>query len=298
MMRLVALLSLVATSALADNQKLAAEPCVHRNQHVGWRMITPPILDEKAIFYCTGDDCWSYDRETRKITSALSRPTVPATAPDPDGILTDGHGNTRATADDSHIEVCSRASACKSIKYKVAAAAARVYPLVNATFTLAAVLYVEPGDNDVIKHLVAFDVASGKALGQLAGESIEVLDHGFLVDSKTLYDAAFKKVGTLAAPDEVWVALGSTDRIALRDYQQSQIVIQDTRTAKALARIPTGFLNKQKAFINLVLSADARTLYAIGWDFSEGEVIAIDVAAAKVTSRASPPVCAAGTYRR
>jgi hypothetical protein len=292
-----AVLCALPTGATADGVKPSPTACVNR-EHTEWRQVRDPILDAKALQYCTGNDCWSLDLATAAITSVPRRTPSPMVAGDPAGSLTDGHGTTIATADDTHAEFCphGEAASCKSIKYKVAAPAAAVFPHVNAAFTLGAVFYRGVGDNDVQSYLVAFDLVTGKQLGQIPGENIEVLDHGFLVDQVTLYSAAFKKIGKLAAPDQVWVKLGSTDRIALRDKVKGQILIQDTTTAKVKARIPTGVADRT-TFFTLVPTSDGATLYAIGWASDEGEVLVIDVATAKITARLTPPVCAAGTHR-
>jgi len=109
------------------------------------------------------------------------------------------------------------------------------------------------------------------------------------------YSPTFKKVGKIAAPDRAWVKLGSTDRIALHDSDKGDLILQSTTTANAI-RIPHRAADPAVWFV-LVASSDGAMLYAIGTESEEGEVLAIDVAKAKIVARATPPVCDAGARR-
>jgi hypothetical protein len=210
--------------------------------------------------------------------------------------MTDGNGATLGTVDEKHVEFCPSKGKCKTFKLKFGNPATNgVFVKMNDAHTLGAVLYLPDYENGLSPEVIAFDLVKGKQLAQLAGESIDVLDNGFLVDHETFYSAAFKKVGKLAAPDRAWIKL-SSKLIALRDAETGEILIQDTTTAKLRSRIPTGAAD-HATFFELVPSPDATTLYAIGWAGDEGEVLTIDVATAKITARATPTVCAAGMHR-
>jgi hypothetical protein len=230
------------------------------------------------------------------VANVPRRSPAPKVAPDPDGIHSDGHGTTLATADAKHVELCPKSKPCKSFPLKLAPGS--VYPLTNDAVTLGTVLHIagQAGDQDRATTAYAFDIAAGKQLGTMRASYIQPLDHGFLVDQQTLYSAAFKKIGTLATKDEVWVKLGTTDRIALRDDVRGAFVLQDTTTAKVLGRIPTGVADP-KTFFTLLATLDGSTVYAIGWSSDEGEIIRIDTKTAKITARVTPTVCAAGTHR-
>ena len=293
-MRCLAAIVFVISATAAADVKLAPDACVNR-ETTTWRQVRDPILDGTSLRFCTGVDCWSLDRASGKVTATPTRDTPKATPRDPSGTLTDGHGVTLATADDTHVTYCPPGGTCTSIAYKVTARASDVFPSANAALTLGALLYRGVGNNDVESFVLAFDIAHGKLLAQAPGQRIDVLDHGFLVDDTALYSGKFKKVGKLAVPDRVWVPLASSDRVALHDYKAGKILIQDTTTAKVIARIPTGFAYAD--FYNLVPTTGGTLLYAIGWATNEGKVLVIDVAKAKVTARLSPPVCAAGTHR-
>ena len=306
MNRLASIVALVGSlvvagpeAARAEAAKPATAPCVNR-EATAWRQVRDIVLDASSLQYCTGDDCWSFDLATHTVAAVPKRlPLAPPATQDPPGVLTDGHGTTLATADARHVEFCPRGpearSRCKSFAFKLPVPPAAVYPKMNDARTLGAVVVRGEGDHDPPVWLLAFDLTAGKQVGKLEGSWISVLDHGFWVDHETFYSARFKKVGKIAAPDEVWVKLGSTDRIALRDRVKGDIVLQDTTTGKS-RRIPHGAPDPATRF-TLVASPDGAMLYAIGSVSDEGEVLVIDVAAAKIVARATPTVCAAGTHR-
>ena len=290
-----AALALATGAARADGPRPAPDPCVNR-ETTAWRQVRDATLGTTSLDYCTGDDCWTMALATTVVTNVPKRAPMPASPPDPAGVLTDGKGTTRATANGTDVEFCPGGKgSCTSFHYELPAPAVAVYPELNDAGTLGAILYRGEGEENPPKFLVAFDLARGKQQ-RLAGHDITVLDHGFLVDHTTLYSARFKKLGKLATPDEVWVKLGSTDRIALRDERKGQVVIQDTTTGRVVSRIPTRFVDP-KRFVTLVASPDGATLYAIGSVTDEGEVLTINTKTAKVTARATPAVCATGTHR-
>jgi DNA-binding beta-propeller fold protein YncE len=303
MVRFAIVILVVVPAALlaapGDVMKDAPAPCVHRGSAASTvRFVTHVELTATTLDYCTGDDCWSYDLAKRVVTSMPSRAPGPRGSHyDAEGELTDGRGTTLATADDKHAEFCPHGvKPCVSIRYDVPIAVARVYPAMNAAGTLGAVHCIGVGDIDQEGYVVAFDLAAKKELGRLPVHHVRVLDHGFVIGDKYLRDAAFKKVGDLGVADAAWTPLGSTDRIVQLDTKKAEFVVQDTTTAKVLARFATGAA--PGTFYELVVARDAKTVYAIGSTFSEGEVVTIDPVAGKITSRVAPPICAAGTMRR
>jgi hypothetical protein len=305
MTRLAPMAALVGSLLLAGQSAARADPavpspapCVNREAHA-WRQVRDVELDDRTLQYCTGDDCWSFDRATHAVSAAANRLPLAAAPPrDPPGVMTDGRGTTLATADATHVEFCPGGAGgkppCRSFAYKFPKPVAEVYPKLNDARTLGTVFVIGEGELDPPTWLLAFNLALRKQVGRLEGQAIRVLDHGFLVDDQTFYDARFRKVGTLAAPDEVWIKLGSTDRIALRDREHGEIILQRTTTGKA-TRIPHGADPKTR--FDLIATPDGATLYAIGSAIDEGEVLVIDVATAKITGRATPAVCAPGTHR-
>lgn len=94
---------------------------------------------------------------------------------------------------------------------------------------------------------------------------IRVLDHGFLVNHETFYDARFRKVAKIAAPDQMWVKLGSTDRIARHERERGEIVLQST-TTRAQPTPKRGGSRKgadPQARFDLIAAPDGATLYGI-----------------------------------
>lgn len=276
------------------------EPCVNRGAGLV-RPIRDIELYPGSLQYCTGVDCWSFNLTTRTVAPLPGYLPAAPRAGDPPGEFSDGHGTTLAVADETHVEFCPRgtqvAASCRTFKLKLPVPAAAVKPELNDLRTLGTVTYRGQGDGDKDPPiwLLAFNLATRKQVAQRQGTWITPLDHGFLVDRETLYSAAFKQVARIAAPDEVWVKLGSTDRIALRDTVKGDVIVQNTMTGKAVrfslgARDPT-------TWYALAASPDGATLYAIGSEQAEGEVLVIDVAKTRVIARATAPVCAAGTHR-
>ncbi|HEV7555646.1 MAG TPA: hypothetical protein VGO00_09345 [Kofleriaceae bacterium] len=283
--------------------KDAPAPCVNRGSGLV-RPLHHLALSATSLQFCLGNDCWSLDRATTKFIATKSiAPIKPQASEDPPNTLTDGHGVTLATADAHHVEFCPKGRAsCKSFTYELRTPAAGIDPSVNDARTLGAIVYrgaAEPDDpNHGPSYVLAFDLATGKQLGKLEGSTVTVLDHGFVVDSAKLFDAKLAPIGALAAHDEVWIKVGpTTDVIALRDHDNGDIVIQDTRTAKVRARIPIGIADKSE-FFGLVASPDGAKIYAVGTVRDEGDTLIIDATAGKLVGRASPPVCVAGTMRR
>jgi hypothetical protein len=306
MARLASLAALVGALAIAvggtahaQPSTLSPTPCVNRGGG-----LVRPVQDIEiypgSLQYCTGADCWSFDLATRTVAALPGYvPAVAKPSLDPAGTFTDGHGTTLAIADEAHVEFCPKSidarASCQSFKFKIETPAASVRPQMNDARTLGTVVYRGEGDNDPHVWLLAFNLTARRRVAMLEGSSIRPLDHGFWVDHEMFYSPMFKKVARLAARDEVWVKLGSTDRIALRDTEKGDIVLQSTTTGKAL-RISHGAPDPAVWFA-LVASPDAKTLYAIGSVSDEGEVLVIDVAKAKIVARATPPLCAAGTHR-
>lgn len=227
-----------AGTAHAQQSTLSPTPCVNRGGGLV-RAIKDIELYPGSLQYCTGADCWSFDLATRTVAGlpaylpAVARPSL-----DPSGTFTDGHGVTLAVADETHVEFCPKGidarASCQSFKLKIEAPAASVRPQMNDARTLGTVVYRGEGDNDPRVWLMAFNLGARKRVAMLEGSSIRPLDHGFWVDHDMFYSPTFKKVARIAAPDEVWVKLGSTDRIALRDPEKGDIVLQSTTTGKAV----------------------------------------------------------------
>jgi len=301
----VAVVLLAPSAAVADVPKPAPTPCVNRGGGL-LRPIHDVVLDDKTLAFCTGDDCWMLDRATHTVAAAPKVTPAPEPPRDPAGTLGDGKGATLATADKAHVEFCPRrtggAPACKSFPLAFKTPAASVRPAMNAAGTLGAVVYrgsAEPDDADHgPSYVAAFDLVKGKQLGALAGGDVVVLDRGFVVDSAKIYNAALKPIGKLAAYDEVWIKVGpSTDLIALRDKTTGELVLQNTRTARLVARIPLGAADPTTYF-RLVATPDGAMVYAIGGVEDEGDIVVIDAAHGKLVTHASAPVCAPGTMRR
>ncbi len=276
-------LLIAGVGAARADVKPSPTPCVNREK-VGWRQVRDVVLEAKTLQYCTGDDCWSLELGTNKVVPVARRPPAPP-APAVD---------THATVDETHVEFCART--CKSFPLAFASPGTSVIATMNAARTLGAVLHMPDIESGQSPEVIAFDLVKGKQVGRIAAERITPLDHGFLVDRATLYSPTWRKLGALPAPDEVWIPLGSTDLIALRDDTKGDLVIEDTTTAKIRARIATR-ASDPSTFFSLVAGPGAKRLYAIGWVADEGEVLTIDVASGKLIGRATPTVCAAGTHR-
>ena len=187
-------------------------------------------------------------------------------------------------------------ASCRSFKLTFPARAASVEPAMNDARTLGTVVFRGEGDQDPPTWLVAFNLTTRKQVAKLEGSSLQALDHGFLLDHQTLYSPRFQPIGKLAAPDRAWVKLGSTDRIALRDADKGEIILQSTTTAAAV-RIPTG-ASDPTVWFALVASPDGARLYAIGTESDEGEVLVIDVAKGKILARADGRQCAPPATQR
>jgi len=287
----------IAGAASAQPAKQSATACVNR-EATEWRQVRDPILDDTSLQYCTGDDCWSLDLATNTVRAAPKRPKVKKLRDAP-GILTDGKGTTLASADENHVSFCSGGdpSSCKSFDFKIANHAVNgIAPDMNDEHTLGALTYLGESENGSPSYVLAFDLVKSKQVGKRKAGSIEVLGHGFLVDGTTLYNAAFKKVGRLAAPDQAWERLGKSDLVALHDKKTGEFVFQDTRTGLVKTRVAHGVADKSTLF-QFVPTPDGTKLYAIGFRSDEGEVLTIDVATGKITNRSTPTPCAPGTHR-
>jgi hypothetical protein len=267
-----------------------ALPCVER-ERLGWRAVRDLTLEGGALAFCAGDECWSFDLATRTLAVAPQRPVRPSSLPSSDGLLRGPQGALLARADATHVEFCphGEAAPCATFRYRVPFRVAEVFPRLNAAGTLGTVQVDGVGDNDAPVRVFAFDLVRGATVGQRTAESIEPLDHGFLVDEK-LYSAAFRELGALATTEQAWAPLGGTDRVVVRNRRAGQLVVQDTTTARVVARISIGGATPGEAYA-LLGSADGATLYAVGHGDALAEVLVIDVAAAKVVARVTPAGC-------
>jgi hypothetical protein len=287
----------VAQSAPAAPEPTdAPDPCVNR-EDTWWRAVRDPILDAAALQYCTGADCWKLDLSSNTVAAAPPRPQVKPLR-DRQGELTDKQGTLLASADATQASFCPGGDGtCKVFHYKFDNPAVNgVYPMMNDERTLGAVMYRGESEADEPSFVLAYDLVKGKQIARLEAHEVSVLGRGFLLDETTLYSAAWKKLGTLAARDQAWERLGRTSLLAIHDTEHGAFVIQDASTGKIKARIAHGLTDKA-AWFQFVASPDGARLYAIGSKSDEGEVLTIDVAAGKIVRRATPVVCAPGTHR-
>jgi hypothetical protein len=274
----------------------AAEPCVNR-EATWWRAVRDPVLDAGALRYCTGADCWTLDLASNTIAAAPPRPSPPQRR-DRAGELTDEHGAVLAAAGETQVAFCPGGEGtCQVFDYRFDRPALHgTHPVMNTERTLGAVIHRGDSEAGEPSFVLAYDLVHHRRIGQLRAHDAAVLGHGFLIDETTLYSASLGKLGALAAPDQAWERLGTTSLLALHDTRSGAFVIQDARTGKVKARIAHGVADKA-AWFQFVASPDGATLYAIGSKTDEGEVLTVNVAAGKVTRRASPVACAAGTHR-
>jgi hypothetical protein len=290
----VVFVSLWAAS-LAYADPTSPTPCVNRAKD-GWRELRDTVVDANSLRFCTGDDCWSMDLASSKIASIT---TIPATKPkhDATGELTDASGSVIATASETHVSFCpSGASSCKAFDYKLANPAVNgVYPTMNDERTLGAVMARGESEAHAPSYALMFDLTTAKLIQKVKADDVTVLGHGFLIDD-VLYSARMKKLGKLAVPDQGWDRIGTTDLLALHDRQRGALVIQDSSTAKVVAKIALQ-LPDPKTWFTIIPSTDSKQLYVIANQSDEGEVIVVDVASGKVTQRTSPPLCVNGTRR-
>lgn len=288
----------IAGPALAESPAWvdAPAPCVNRESQ-WWRAVRDPILDATSLQYCTGADCWTLDLAANTVAPAPPRPQVRPLRDEP-GYLTDGHGTTLAHATETEVSFCPRGpSSCRVFHYRFGNAAANgVFPMMNEARTLGAVIYLGESEAGDPSFVLAYDLVAMKPIVKRKASDLTALGHGFLLDGRELYSAGWKKVGALAVHDEAWLALGATDLLALHDREHGTFVIQSAATGKVKARIAHGVADRATWF-QLVASPDGATLYAIGSQSDEGEVLTIDVAAGKIIRRATPTPCAPGTHR-
>jgi len=274
----------------------APSPCVNR-EDTWWRAVRDPILDAASLQYCTGADCWTLDLAANTVAAAPPRPQVKPLR-DRQGELTDRHGTLLASAGETQVSFCPGGEGtCKVFDYKFADPPVNgVHPVMNDERTLGAVIYRGETEAGAASFVLAYDLVKRRSIGKLAAHEAAVLGHGFLIDETTLYSAAWKKLGTLAARDQAWERLGTTDLLAIHDTARGTFVIQDAATGKVKARIAHGAADKA-AWFQFVTSPDGARLYAIGSKADEGVVLIIDVAAGKIVKRATPVACAPGTHR-
>ena len=274
----------------------APDPCVNREDH-WWRAARDPILDAASLQYCTGADCWTLDLASNTIAAAPSRMEVRPPR-DREGERTDGHGTLLASAGETEVSFCPGGEGtCKVFRYRFEHRAVNgVYVTLNAERTLGAVIYRGEEETGAPSYVLTYDLVKMKPIASVEGHDVSVLGHGFLLDGKTLYSAAWKRVGALAAPDQAWERIGKTDLLAIHDRKHGAFLIQDAGTGKVRARIAHGLDKKDASFL-FVAAPDGQRLYAVGTVTDEGEVLTIDVAAGKIAKRATPPPCPAGTHR-
>jgi hypothetical protein len=274
----------------------APGPCVNREDH-WWRPARDPIVDAKSLQYCTGADCWTLDLASNTIAAALSRPETRPRR-DRQGEFSDGHGTLLASASETQVSFCPGGDGtCRVFSYKFDNRAVNgVSVMLNEERTLGAVIYQGESEIDDPSYVLAYDLVKMKPIAKVQAHDVSVLGHGFLINDKVLYSAAWKKVGVLAAYDQAWERIGRTNLLAIHDTKNGAFVIQDATTGKIKARIAHGLDKKEASFL-FVASLDGARLYAIGTVSDEGEVVTIDVAAGKIVSRATPPPCPAGTHR-
>jgi hypothetical protein len=274
----------------------APDPCVNREDH-WWRAARDPILDATSLQYCTGADCWVLDLASNTVAAAPSRPEVRPPR-DRDGERTDGHGTLLASAGETEASFCPGGEGtCTVFRYRFENHAVNgVYVTLNTERTLGAVIYRGEEETGAPSYVLTYDLVKRKPIASVEGHDVSVLGHGFLLDGKTLYTAAWKKAGTLAVPDQAWERIGRTNLLAVHDRKRGMFLIQDAATGKVKAQIAHGLDKKDASFL-FVAAPDGARLYAIGTVTDEGEVLTIDVAAGKIVKRATPPPCPAGTHR-
>lgn len=297
-MRMVARLSMIAVmtlggSALAKPGDPSPKPCANPGVRDGARRtLHDATATPSGLTFCTGEDCWSMDAATTTITA------IPAVTPAPP-VSGEGPGKSpdgRATATATEATFCpSGPASCKKVTYKLAFEPQNgLYPMINAQGTLGGVVYAGLSEDGEPTYLLAYDLVAGKLIKQikLKASRVAVFRSSFFYDN-AFYSAKGKKLGKLAVATADLDPVTGTDLVALTD-DKGGIVLQDTTTGKAHARIKLG---KDIGIDQKVASPDGTRLYVITQAMTEGEVFVIDVAKNKVVAHATPPACAAGTAR-
>jgi hypothetical protein len=270
----------------------APAPCANPGIRDGARRtLRDASVTASALVFCTGEDCWSLDATTSKIAAIPAVKPVPP-ASDTPGTSADG----RASATPTEVAFCpSGPTSCKRFNYKFAfQPQGGLHPMINAAGTLGAVIYAGAGEANEPRYLLAYDLAAGKLIKQVAlkANDAEVLRTGFLFN-QALHSARLKKLAALALPGADRQAIAGTDLIALSNAEHGTLVIQDAATGKARRRIKLG----SQGIDQVLASPDGARLYVITQGKTEGEVVMIDVAGNRIAGRAAPAACAAGTTR-
>lgn len=300
-MHRVARLSMIALvmlghAALAKPGDTAApSPCVNRGVREGARRtMHDATATNGALAYCTGEDCWSLDLATSAFTSIPTiKPAAPPISRDGEGKSPDG----RASATATEVAFCpSGPTSCKQFTYKFEFQPQNgLYPMINAAGTLGAVVYAGVSEDGEPSYLLAYDLAAGKLIKQvkLTASHTDVFRSSFLLDN-TFYSAKWKKLGKLAVATADLDPITGTDLVAVSDADRGDVIIQDTATGKAHARIRLG---RETGIDRKLSSPDGARLFVIAQAAYEGEVFVIDVAKNKIVSHVVPTKCAAGTAR-
>ncbi|MDQ3370562.1 MAG: hypothetical protein M3680_34520 [Myxococcota bacterium] len=271
----------------------AKDPCVHRDRNESSRFLREAALDARALTYCTGNDCWSYDLKS----AVTSIPTAKRIALDasPAALPT---SDPRATVSDGNVTFCPTKDACKTFGYKFKFPAAdTVIGTLNAEGTLGAITYAgNPMERNQPSYVLVFDLDKGKQIKQYKGNEVLLFRSSFAVD-RTIYKRNGGKLGTLAVADHAMprVAIPATELVAFVDTKGS-LILQDVAKGPAKAKLKTGLADITWSS-KLLVSPDGKLLHLVLDNPYEGEVLTFDIAARKLLGRAAPATCAPGTWR-
>lgn len=272
----------------------AAAPCANPGIRDGARRtLHDASVSASALTFCTGEDCWSLDAATSKVSAIPTiKPTATMPPRDDQGKSPDG----RATATATEAAFCpSGPASCKKFSYKFAfQPQGGLHPMINAAGTLGAVIYAGVGEDGEPRYLLTYDLVAGKLIKQveLKSNNAEVFRASFLFDN-AFYSTKLKRLGALAWKGADFVPVTGTDLIALSDAEHGVVVVQDTATGKPHPKLKLGSLGIDQ----VLASPDGAKLYVITQGKTEGEVVVIDIASNKINARIAPPACAAGTTR-
>jgi hypothetical protein len=284
-MKACALVAMLVGAAHADPMTAAPSACVNREK-TAWRQVRNAHVEDDALQFCTGDDCWSYDLVKKKVSSIAKLPVMPK--PEPPTV------DAKATT--THAEFCIAPNNCKAFDYKAPSQEATfVAPDMNAEHTLGAVIFGAETEAGKLPTSIMFDLTAGKQLARLETSDVTILPHGFEIKN-TLYDARMKKIGKLAVPEIAYQRIGQTDVFAQHDNVKGAVVLQDLATAKVLGRVDLGAKNPAE-FWTYVAAPEKNRLYAIGSAEDEGRIVVIDIANHALLERTSPTACSPGTHR-
>lgn len=232
------------------------------------------VLDHGKLRFCTTEACWAFDPNDASIG--------PAPAPKED------FPASAVWVDGAQARFCRTERNCKQFElaypYKIEGASGYQ----NAARTLGAVVATPANYEDPRaprSTVFLFDLVKAKQVAKLEGQHVDLFEHAFAIDGYALYTADGKQLALLAVPDPSLVEAG--DVVLVTDGARDQLIMQEFATGKVRSRIALG-TPANAAFRYVV---DGKTAYAIGGIADEGEVVVIDLAAAKIRARTSPPIC-------